>query len=205
MSRLLCNFCLIWVGLLCLANNYSHEASNLIFFLSISISIPKGLYIKQKYWILNIPSYFHQKYLWSRRGVGDKHMPCKPGVARWIPGFSIKPISVGLWVLQTKKKHTNQKPTWRYWLLPREATNEIFLFYFKYVVCSSHDWGFQYLMLPCQKLWKQVFSRLQVKCLYTIINTLCTNGFFLLVWQINFGWSIVYIKYQVYMQVIIPK
>ena len=32
-----------------------------------------------------------------RRGVGDKPMPCKPGVAGSIPGFSIKPLSVSLW------------------------------------------------------------------------------------------------------------
>ena len=28
------------------------------------------------------------------RGVGDKPMSCKPGVAGSIPGFSIKPLSV---------------------------------------------------------------------------------------------------------------
>ena len=28
------------------------------------------------------------------RGIGDKPMSCKPGVAGSIPGFSIKPLSV---------------------------------------------------------------------------------------------------------------
>ena len=32
------------------------------------------------------------------RGVGDKPMSCKPGVAGSIPGFSIKPLTMSLWV-----------------------------------------------------------------------------------------------------------
>ena len=34
-------------------------------------------------------------------------MPCKPGVAGSIPGFSIKPLSVSLRVLPSYNKHTN--------------------------------------------------------------------------------------------------
>ena len=48
-------------------------------------------------------------------------MPCKPGVAGSIPGFSIKPLSVSLRVLPSYNKHTNHKPSRRYWLLPRES------------------------------------------------------------------------------------
>ena len=54
-------------------------------------------------------------------------MPCKPGVAGSIPGFSIKPLnhikplSVSLRVLPSYNKHTNHKPSRQYWFLPRES------------------------------------------------------------------------------------
>ena len=38
-------------------------------------------------------------------------MPCKPGVAGSIPGFSIKPLSVSLRVLPSYNKHTYHKPS----------------------------------------------------------------------------------------------
>ena len=48
-------------------------------------------------------------------------MPSKTGVAGSIPGFSIKPLSVSLWVLQSLNKHTNLKPTGQNWFIPRKA------------------------------------------------------------------------------------
>ena len=64
-------------------------------------------------------------------------MPCKPGVAGSIPGFSIKkpikkthikPLSVSLRVLPSYNKHTNHKPSRRYWFLPRESHKKFFFF-----------------------------------------------------------------------------
>ena len=66
----------------------------------------------------------------SPRGVWISAMPCKPGVAGSIPGFSIKPLSVSLRVLPSYNKHTNHKPSRRYWLLPRESHKIFFFFFF---------------------------------------------------------------------------
>ena len=49
-----------------------------------------------------------------------------PGVAGSIPGFSIKPLSVSLRVLPSYYKHTNHKPSRRYWFLPRESHKKFF-------------------------------------------------------------------------------
>ena len=44
--------------------------------------------------VRTIVSVFTNRSKRSRRGVGDKPVSCKPGVAGSIPGFSIKPLSV---------------------------------------------------------------------------------------------------------------
>ena len=51
-------------------------------------------------------------------------MPCKPGVAGLIPGFSIKTTfgePLGVPVIKT---NTNLKPTRRNWFIPRKATKK---------------------------------------------------------------------------------